>query len=294
VHAVLVVTLAVLCSGCEPAPGPAGDPELCSVRERERQLPEEVRETSGIAISSFDASVLWTHNDRNNTPELFAVDGEGRLAARRTVAGAKLVDWEDMDRAACDAGSCLYIGDIGDNSGNRDSITIYEVTEPGLGRGVTDSARAFVARYPDGPQDAESLFVTETGDIYIITKGRHAAVTLYRLPHAARGRVTTLEHVVEIAPQPHNRRDWVTGATLSPDGAWVLMRTYRTLFFLPARALLAGDIVEPLRYDLTPLGERQGEAVAMAADGTVWLTSEAENRRLLPTRARLHCVLPVS
>jgi hypothetical protein len=47
-------------------------------------------------------------------------------------------------------------------------------------------------------------------------------------------------------------------------------------------------------FDLTPLSEVQGEAVALADDGTVWLTSEAEDKRLLPTWSRLTCALPAT
>ena len=44
--------------------------------------------------------------------------------------------------------------------------------------------------------------------------------------------------------------------------------------------------------DLTPLGQPQGESVVISADGTVWLTSEAEKKDTQPGWARLRCDLP--
>jgi hypothetical protein len=276
-----------LCVGCDTQVRPT--PEVCTVIDAGTALPDEVRETSGVAISSFDPTVLWTHNDRNNSPHVFAVNAAGELVARVRVTGAALVDWEDIERAPCAAGTCLYIADIGDNDGDRESITIYEVPEPRPGDEATHPAHALTVRYPDGPRDAEALFVAPNGDIYIIAKGRTEPVDLYRLPAADRDGAAILEEVRELAPQPSSRRDWVTGATLSEDGAWIALRTYRTLFFFPTEAFISGPTPDPIRFDLTPLGERQGEGVAMDADGTVWLTSEAEGRGQVPMRARLHC-----
>lgn len=276
-----------LCAGCDAQVRPT--PEVCTVIDAGTALPDAVRETSGVAISSFDSTVLWTHNDRNNSPHVFAVNAAGELVARVLVTGATLVDWEDIERAPCSEGSCLYIADIGDNAGDRESITIYEVPEPRPGDEATRPARALTVRYPDGPRDAEALFVAPNGDIYIVSKGRAEPVDLYRLPAAQRGREAMLEKVRELAPQPSSRRDWVTGATLSGDGTWIALRTYRTLFFFPTEAFISGPTPDPIRFDLTALGERQGEGVAMDADGTVWLTSEAEGRGQVPMRVRLNC-----
>ncbi len=76
---------------------------------------------------------------------------------------------------------------------------------------------------------------------------------------------------------------------MSRDGLWVVVRTYRTLYFYPADALARSLAVEPGVVDLTPLAEIQGEAVAVANDGTIWLTSEAELGGDLPVLVRLQC-----
>jgi hypothetical protein len=73
---------------------------------------------------------------------------------------------------------------------------------------------------------------------------------------------------------------------------WIAIRTYRTLYFYRAAALMAGNVaVEPKVIDLTPLGHKNGEAIVVANDGAVWLTSEAKGKKGLPGWIRLQCAL---
>jgi hypothetical protein len=92
--------------------------------------------------------------------------------------------------------------------------------------------------------------------------------------------------------QPGDRSGYVTGATASADGKWVAVRTYAALYFYPAEPFVTGGDVAPIMVDLRPLREAQGEGVAMGADGTVWLTSEAGSSGDRPRRTRLMCTLP--
>jgi hypothetical protein len=159
---------------------------------------------------------------------------------------------------------------------------------------ATDSARLIVAKYPDGAQDAEAIFVLPDTSIYLITKGRHGPIALYRLPRSAQvpGQIATLERVREIDGRPRNARDWVTGASASPDGRWVVVRSYRSLVLFETGNLVGTGPLEFTRFDLRRLRERQGEAVAVNDSGEVWLTSESEVRRFRPTMAALRCRLP--
>lgn len=274
--------------------GGAADP-VCQVVAPALPLPVEVRETSGLAQSRRDPARFWTHNDAGNGPELFAVDAGGTLVQRVRVTGARAADWEDIEAGPCPAGNCLYVGDIGDNDGRREGITIYRIPEPEPGRAESQPAAALQARFPDGPQDAESLFALGAGELYLVTKGRGGPIALYRYPAPQRpGETVTLERVRELFPEPRDADDRVTGATASPDGRWVAIRSYRRLYLYPAAALLdrGSTPPEPIVVDLAPLGHSQGEAVAMAADGAVWLSTEANKGDDGPAWARLQCTLP--
>lgn len=264
----------------------------CEVVAPGRTLPAEVRETSGLARSARDPGLFWTHNDAGNAPELFAVNEAGELVQRVRVAGAQLVDWEDLDVGPCGDGACLYIADIGDNDAQRDRLTVYRVAEPAAGATETGAAQALHARYPDGPRDAEALFVDASGTMYIVTKGRETGIALYRWPAgSAPGEVVTLERVRELFPRPSTELDRVTAATTTPSGRWVGIRTYRTLFLVRADQLLGDGVLDPIQMDLSGAGHGQGESLVLGDDGTVWLSGEAESGGR-PQWARLKCAFP--
>jgi hypothetical protein len=285
-RAVAGLALAATLSGAGSAAA-----DTCSAPGTARNLPEVARESSGIALGRERPGLLWTHNDRGNTPELFAVDEQGGLV--QTVRlGVPAIDWEDIEIANCDGGSCLYVGDIGDNDALRENIAIYRLPEPTEGQREAGEVVALRARYPEGPRDAESLFVLPSGDIFIVTKGRGTEIALYRLPAPqSPDRIATLERVRELFPMPENSDDRVSAATATRDGRRVAVRSYRNLYVYDAAALVSGAPVEPTVIDLAPLGEGQGEGVTLADEGTIWLSSEAANRRSLPLLNRLNCAI---
>jgi hypothetical protein len=276
-----------LFSGLAAAGGAAT--ETCTAAGPAQKLPVVARESSGLALGRERPGLLWTHNDRGNEPELYAVDAEGRLEQTVRLPGPA-IDWEDIEIAACPGGSCLYVGDIGDNDSLRDHITIYRLPEPAEGAREIADVVALRARYPEGPRDAESLFVLPSGDIFVVTKGRDTEIALYRLPAPqSPDGIATLERVREIFPLPANNDDRVSAATASSDGSRVAVRTYRRLYVYVAAHLVGGAPVDPSVIDLAALGEGQGEGVALADDGSVWLSSEAANRRSFPVLNRLAC-----
>lgn len=261
----------------------------CAIAAAGQALPLAVPETSGLARGGARPELFWTHNDSGGGAEIFAIDGSARLTQAVAVDGAGAVDWEDIAAAPCSGGHCLFIGDIGDNGGERESVAIYRIAEPAAG---AERAAAFPIplRYPDRARDAEALLAVD-GRLYIVSKGREESVRLFRVPETAEGEaVGILEPVVELAPPPEAGSDWVTAAAASPDGRWVAVRTYRTLLVYEADPLLRGQPTEPRRFDLTPLHEPQGEGLEVGNAGEVWLTSEAPGGGP-PTWSRLTCEL---
>jgi len=245
-----------------------------------------------LARSAEQSALLWTHNDRGNNPVLIATDEQGRLVQQVSVR-ASAEDWEDLESATCGEGTCLYIGDIGDNDDEREEIAVHVVAEPEPGVAQVSPELTIRARFPDGPRDAESLFVLPGGDVFIVTKGRRHDVSLYRSPiPQIPSETVTLTHVRMLFPEPQDDDDRVTAASSTPDGRWVGIRTYRTLYIYEAGALVSDRPVAPTEIDLEPLAEAQGEGLAMEDDGTVWLSSEAANRRSRAALNRLSCVFP--
>jgi hypothetical protein len=269
------LTLCAALAACSPAPDAAMVPH-CRLLQDVTPLPAGLEESSGVVVSLARPGVLWTHNDSGWDAVLFAVRSTGALLGEVEVQGAGNRDWEDIAFGPCPAGECLYIGDIGDNAAVHDEIAVYRVPEPAPGDARSAPAERFPMRYPEGPRDAEALFVLPDGQLFVVTKGRASPVTLYRYPPPLReGETVMLERVVDLAPGPQELFDQVTGADATRDGAWVAIRTYQGIRVYDASSLVAGDTVPALRLDLGNLGEAQGEGIAMLEDGWIALTSEA-------------------
>jgi hypothetical protein len=255
-------------------------------------LPDVLFETSGIAAGVRDTTVVWTHNDGQEAL-LHQLDSAGVVRSQATVEGIALEDWEDLESSRCSGEPCLLLADIGDNDAKRDAVAIYEMTEPVPG-GEATLLRTLRVRYPDAAQDAEALFALPDGRRFIVTKGRHGPIALYGVPvdSAATG-VLRLERIGELAARPANELDRVTAASSSPSGAWIAVRSYRTLRVYRANDLLGGGQAA-IEFDLRGIGETQGEGISIDDAGDVWLTSESETGRPPPTWTRLSCSLPAS
>ena len=237
-------------------------------------LPNELRETSGVAAGVRNPDLVWTHND-GRRPVLYGFDHEGRLQARVELSETPR-DWEDIARAPCDLGDCLYLADTGDNQERRNSISFYRMAEPeGAGAGAADVVRYRMA-LPDGPRDIEAMYVLPTDQVFFVTKGRNHPVTLYRYPVPLRSEdIVTLEEVQRLTTGIAALPQMATGASATLDGRIVVIRTYESLEFFTVSE--GGRLVKSGqgRVNLRSLGELQGEGVGLGADGAVVLSSEA-------------------
>lgn len=248
-------------------------------------------EASGLAASRRVPGRLWSHND-SGEPVLFALDANGAVSASVTLTGATVEDWEAIAVAPCGAGSCLYVGDIGDNEAARKRITVYRLAEP-AGAAGNVASEAIHATYPDGSHDAETLLATPDGNLFVVTKGDTGPVALYRFPRDVRpGASVQLERVGKPRSGGKSESDRITDGTVSADGQWVALRTKTSLIFYRAADLLAGNWREAGRVDVTSLGEPQGEGVAFAADRSVYVASEGGGKSQPGTLGRLTCAAP--
>ena len=264
----------------------------CRMSTRTIRVPE-LPEASGVIASRRTPGLFWAHNDSGD-PAIFALDERGAVKGRVRVAGAQVDDWEDIAIGACPRGLCLYVGDIGDNSGKRERITVYRVPEPAPGDASTDTVEVFDATYPDGAHDAEALFVTSDADVFIVTKGDPGPVALYRFPRPLdTKRPMQLQRVGEpLAARKVDPKDRPTAADVSQDGEWVAVRTTHHVTFYRTADLIAGQWRQAFRFDLTGLGERRGEGLAFAAKGIVVLLGEGAGLTRSPgTFATIACTL---
>lgn len=251
---------------------------------------DELSEASGIAASRRSPGTVWALND-SGEPVIYALDADGTVTGRVRLTGAKVDDWEAIAVGPCAGGSCLYVGDIGDNNGTRREITIYRLAEPAASGDSTATAEVIRATYPDGPQDAESLLITPDGSLFVVTKGVKGSVALYRFPRDLRaGSSVQLQHVAK--PRDRGKTsdsDRVTDAAASPQGDWIVLRTNRALTFHRTKELMAGNWRPASVVDLAGLNEPQGEAVTFGPSGTIVVAGEGGGKSKPGTVARLSC-----
>jgi hypothetical protein len=250
-----------------------------------------IKESSGIAASSRNPGLYFTHNDSGAGPFVFVFDRQGKHHGVWRVEGAQARDWEDMAIGPGPARgeSYIYLGDIGDNERRRDEIVIYRVREPVIGSESlsstiqsprkTEPADLIRVRYPDGKHNAETLLVHPvTGDLYIVTKVRGASARVYKLAAPApKSGVATLAFIGEFR-FPNMFVGFITGGGISPDGRRVVLCDYLGAceLILPDNPGAAFDEIWKQPPATVDLGSRkQGEAVCYRADGLALLaTSE--------------------
>lgn len=176
-----------------------------------------ITESSGYQTSRAHDGVYWTLNDSGNPAALYAVRADGELIAEIAVQGAENYDWEAL---AGDRQGNLWIGEIGNNSRQRQDLALFVVSEPNPFHDVeTEVVARYPYRYPAENVDAEGLFLVG-GVPHIVSKESDRAV-LYRFPALREGEQVVLETVGEL---PSARL--VTGADISPGGRRLVVCTY--------------------------------------------------------------------
>jgi hypothetical protein len=233
-----------------------------------------INESSGLAPSLRYPGQWITHNDSGDGPRFFRFDQTGRVRATVTLKGAGAVDWEGMASARIGGRPYLYFGDIGDNDRRRASVVVYRVEEPAAGVAEVAVFERYEITYPGGPRNSETLMVhPATGDLWIVEKSESGRSNVYRLPAPRGSGAFQVEHVGSIrVGTTVAGSQLTTGGDISPDGRFVVVRTYTAAHEFAAPQTFAAWLEQPpARIPLAV--ERQGEAIAYAPDGRSLVTT---------------------
>lgn len=235
---------------------------------------DDITESSGVANSPLWPGVYYTHNDSGDKPRFFKFDGQGKLFGAYALRGAQAFDWEDMASARVTGKSYLYFGDIGDNSAKRSAVTVYRVGEPRTSSPLIGTFETYNVTYPDGPHNAETLMVNPlNGDIYIVTKSADEGSRVFKLRRPGGSGSFRLQEIGKLTfPGSILGGQLATGGDISPDGKWIVIRTY----------FAAYEYAVPKRFDDWVTGspttirlasETQGEAISYSRDGKALITT---------------------
>jgi hypothetical protein len=262
--AAALVVLAPFVLGATSAPqGPRG-------REVFRFQDPAIVESSGLAwVGPAGDGLVATTNDSGDTGRVFAVDPVTGATAGTTTWGTAVGDPEDVEALAPAGDDAVWVADIGDNLGRRDSVLVVRVPVGRGDRSVRPAAHRLA--WPRGPRDAETLLRhPRTGRLYLVDKGVLGG-TLAAAPRRLRtDRVNPLRPMGPVLGLATDGAFW-------PDGRHVVLRSY-------ARAVVyAFPSLEPVG-DLPLPAQEQGEGLAVTPDGRVLVSSEGLGRPVLEVR----------
>ncbi len=127
-------------------------------------------EASGmVASKAYPERVYWI-NDSGDKGFIYHTSPDGKNLAKIKIKDYKAQDSEALSMTECPEGTCLAIGDIGDNNAKRKSIEIVFVLEKADFGKEVPVIRRLKLQYPDGAHDAEALGFLPNGDMLIVTK----------------------------------------------------------------------------------------------------------------------------
>jgi hypothetical protein len=244
-----------------------------------KDLPEALHETSGIETGSGG---YLSFNDSGGEPALYWFSDSTSVLHKTIISNAVNADWEDI---ASDK-DFYYVADVGNNSGRRDTLTVYKipVTEIFRGNETVPHAGAITFSYADPVRrddygryshDCEALF--SYGDsLFLFTKNWvDRSTSVYRLP-----KVAGHYEVEPLVTYPVDAL--ITGSDVSPGEKEVALIGYRNRMPVmvlygfegsPARIHCGGKVRKYiLRYG------RQTEGVCFDSSGTIRVTAEKRGR----------------
>jgi hypothetical protein len=189
-------------------------------------LDEAINETSGLI--KID-NLLWTHNDSGGDAALYNIDeNSGRVIRHVQIKNARNQDWEDI---AYDD-NYVYIGDTGNNAGNRKNLKIYKIPRAALRHEKSIEAEVIHYHYSD-QEDFERKFykhnfdceamIALNGKLYLFSKNwENYKTRLYELS-------TTVGKQTAKYVATFNPNALVTAATYNHELGLLLLTTYNNL-----------------------------------------------------------------
>ena len=148
-------------------------------------LPQLIFETSGLL--SYNGKLI-THNDSGNASELYELDVNTLQITRTvTITNAENVDWEDLAQDS----NFIYIGDFGNNSGDREDLSILKIAKSDYDNSDSVTAETINFLYEDQTDfitttdsdfDAEAFFSLGDNLIILTKQWQQNGTVAYRVP----------------------------------------------------------------------------------------------------------------
>jgi hypothetical protein len=248
------------------------------------QLPAELLETS--SITRFQQGLV-THND-NSDENLYVIDTlNGAILQTFALLGTSNLDWEEITQDSV----YLYVGDFGNNAGNRTYLHILLIEKSSLLVG-TPAIDTIAFAYEDQidftpsnqstPFDCEA-FIAGNDSLFLFTKNWDNQTTVcYSLPKIPGNYLAHRKDVNGL----------ITGATFVPSKKLVILSGYSSLL-QPFMYLLfdfeGTDFFSSFQQKINlSLNFHQVEGISTTNGIDVYLTNEYFSQSFITNQQKLH------
>jgi hypothetical protein len=251
------------------------------------QLPIELPETSGI--THFQQGLI-THND-NSDEQLYVVDTiNGSILQTFNLSGTNNIDWEEITQDSL----YLYVGDFGNNAGNRTDLHILRIEKLSLLDGAPaidtisfayEDQTDFTSSNQNTAFDCEA-FIAGTDSMFLFTKNWNNLTTVcYRVPKTPGNYLAQRKDSSDVG-------GLITGATFLPEKKLIILSGYSSLL-QPFMYLLfdfeGTDFFSSFQQKINlSLNFHQIEGVATKDGLDVYLTNEYFSQSIITTQQKLH------
>ncbi len=258
------------------------------------EISSDIEETSGLALVN---NKLITHNDSGGKAELYEINPTtGNIDRTIQITNAINTDWEDI---AVD-NTHIYIGDIGNNNGNRRNLRIYKIliadflAENSVTAELIEYSYANQESFESQPNnnnfDAEGLIAFEN-NLYLFSKNwTDATSNIYSLPKTP--------GTYAISPsETLNTNGLVTGADVRNNN--LILSGYTQLGFpfvftstgFTDNSFTSGNLT---RTSVSLPASRQIEGISFIDNNTYYLSSELDLFRNPSTLYTISLQTPLS
>jgi len=251
------------------------------------QLSSEISETSGLVF--FEEGLL-THND-NADENLYVIDTiNGSTLSSLSIPNVVNSDWEEITQDSL----YLYVGDFGNNAGNRTDLHILRIEKSSLLEG-TPAIDTIVFAYEDQidftPSNQNTAFDCEAfiagnDSLFLFTKNWDNQTTVcYSLPKIPGDYLAHRKDSSAV-------NGLITGATYLQNKRLIILSGYSSLL-QPFMYLLfdfeGTDFFSSFQQKINPsLNFHQVEGVATTNGIDVYLTNEYVSQSFITNQQKLH------
>jgi hypothetical protein len=251
------------------------------------ELPSELLETSGI--TQFQQGLL-TQND-NSDEYLYVIDTlNGAILQTYALLGTSNLDWEEITQDSL----FLYVGDFGNNAGNRIDLHILRIEKSSLLGGapaIDTIAFAYEDQTDFTPSNQNTAFDCEAfiagaDSLFLFTKNWDNQTTVcYSLPKIPGNYLAHRKDSSDV-------NGLITGATFLPSKKLVILSGYSSLL-QPFMYLLfdfeGTDFFSSFQQKINPsLNFHQVEGVSTTNGIDVYLTNEYFSQSFITNQQKLH------